>query len=155
MRYNGPANGSDAAASVAVSPDSSKVFVTGKSPGTTSFDDYATVGYNAATGAPLWTRRYNGPGNGADAAAWVTANGSKVFVTGKSRGSTTSDDYATIAYNPATGAPLWAKRHNGPGNGVDGARAVAASPDGSKVFVTGGSTGSGTFQDYGTIAYQA
>jgi hypothetical protein len=131
------------------------VFVTGKSPGLGSSDDYATIAYDAGTGASLWSRGYNGPGNGSDAAASVAANGSKVFVTGKSRGSTSSDDYATIAYSASTGAPLWARRYNGPGNGVDGARAVAASLDGSKVFVAGNSTGSGTFLDYATIAYQA
>ena len=63
-RYNGPGNGNDTANSMAVSPGGSRVFVTGASQGARSGQDYATVAYRAATGARLWTARYNGPGNG-------------------------------------------------------------------------------------------
>src|SRR6266849_1515050 len=65
-RYNGPGNGDDIAASVAVSPDESTVFVTGSSAGVTSGADYATVAYNAASGAQPWASRYSGPGRGDD-----------------------------------------------------------------------------------------
>ena len=87
-RYNGPGNGDDAASSVAVSPGGSRVFVTGVSQGTRSGPDYATVAYSAATGARLWATRYNGPGNGDDAASSVAVSpgGSRVFVTGVSQG---------------------------------------------------------------------
>jgi hypothetical protein len=60
-RYHGPGNGSDAASSVAVSPSGRTVFVTGGSAGATSANDYATVAYNAATGAQEWAARYHGP----------------------------------------------------------------------------------------------
>ena len=88
QRYNGPGNGNDAASSVAVSPGGSRVFVTGASQGTRSGPDYATVAYSAATGARLWVQRYNGPGNGNDAASSVAVSpgGSRVFVTGASQG---------------------------------------------------------------------
>jgi hypothetical protein len=61
---------------------------------------YATVAYNAATGARLWVRRYNGPANGADGAVSVAVSltTGSVFVTGHSQG-TTGPDYATIAYS--------------------------------------------------------
>ena len=72
--YNGPGNGFDAASSVAVSPGGSRVFVTGESQGTRSGLDYATVAYSAATGARLWAARYNGPGNGNDAASSVAVS---------------------------------------------------------------------------------
>ena len=52
-RYNG-SNSIDDAVSVAASSDGKAVFVTGSSNGTTSCEDYATVGYNAVTGAQLW-----------------------------------------------------------------------------------------------------
>src|SRR5437870_4709988 len=59
-RYNGPLNDDDGARALGVSPDGTTVFVTGASIGTTNGDDYATVAYNASTGANLWLARYNG-----------------------------------------------------------------------------------------------
>ena len=44
--YNGPGSGDDDAEAVAVSPDSSSVFVTGASPGTSSGLDFATLAYS-------------------------------------------------------------------------------------------------------------
>jgi DNA-binding beta-propeller fold protein YncE len=48
---------------------------------------------------------------------------------------------------------LWVEPYDGPASLWDYAHSVALSPDGSKVFVTGGSTGSGTALDYTTIAH--
>ncbi len=138
-RYNGPGNSGDFARSVAVSPAGDKVFVTGEGPGATSRSDYATAAYSAATGARLWVSRYNGPGNGNDAATSVAVahDGTKVFVTGSSwGGSASGNDYATVAYNASTGATLWVKRYNGPANGEDEASSVV-SPGNGKVYVTG------------------
>src|SRR5439155_201224 len=128
-RYNGPANGDDAALALGVSPGGSKVFVTGYSTGSTSSYDYATVAYNASTGARLWVKRYNGPANGADAAfaLGVSPDGSKVFVTGYSNGSTSSFDYATVAHDASTGVLLWVRRYKGPGNDYDTAYALGVS----------------------------
>jgi hypothetical protein len=161
-RYNGPGSSDDLARSLAVSPSGGRVFVTGESQGAESGIDYATVAYNAATGARLWASRYNDPGNGYDSARSmaVDPNGRMVFVTGLSGGagpghSTRSarqqsgQDYATVAYNATTGAQVWVKRYNGPG--FDIANSVAVSADGRKVFVTGSSTSVG----YATVAYNA
>jgi outer membrane protein assembly factor BamB len=156
-RYDGAASGDDRANSVAVSPDGATVFVTGSSAGSTTADDYATIAYDSANGTRLWARRYNGPGNSYDYAdsLAVSPDGATVFVTGGSAGSTTGDDYATIAYDSATGTRLWAKRYNGPGNSYDYPGSLAVSPDGATVFVTGSSAGSSTGGDFATIAYDA
>jgi hypothetical protein len=118
--------------------------------------DFATVAYRAATGAPLWTRRYSGPGNGFDRAfaVAVSPDGRTVYVTGNSAGKGTGRDFATVAYRAATGARLWLKRYGGPGRGFDGARSVAVSPGGRRVFVTGASAGPASSQDFATIAYR-
>ncbi len=132
--------------------------MTGSSPGRTTGDDYATVAYSTATGRQLWVSRYNGPGNGDDIAYSVAASrdGTRVFVTGSSPGRTTGDDYATVAYSTATGRQLWVRRYSArSGPFADVANSVAASPDGTRVFVTGSSFGRGTAYDYATVAYTA
>ena len=49
--------------------------------------DYATIKYSSA-GVPLWTNRYNGPGNGDDEVCAMAVDGSNnVIVTGYSIGS--------------------------------------------------------------------
>jgi hypothetical protein len=156
-RYSGPVNGYDAARALGVSPDGSTVFVTGGSRGPGGYGyDYATLAYDASNGSKLWAARYDGPGNGAAQASelGVSPDGSTVFVTGHSKGSTTRWDYATLAYDSATGTRLWAKRY-GPPSVDDTATAIGVSPDGSAVFVTGSSRGSMTRSDYATLAYDA
>ena len=155
-RYNGPANGADQANAVAVD-SSGNVFVTGRSTGVGSRYDYATIAYSN-TGVPLWTNRYNGPGNTNDVAkaVMVDRNGN-VIVTGSSIGFASSEDYVTIAYSNA-GTPLWTNRYNGPANGSDspeGNRSLAVNPDGS-VYVAGSSDGiysADTAYDFVTIKY--
>jgi len=57
----------------------------------------------AVPGTQLWVQRYNGPGNGYDAAWSVAASptGDKVFVTGNSTilAGLKQPDYATVAYS--------------------------------------------------------
>jgi hypothetical protein len=165
-RYNGPANDRDGAEALAVDKDGS-VFVTGYSVGNGSQEDYATIKYSSG-GVPLWTNRYNGPGNFLDGANALALDASgDVFVTGGSQDGTgpLSDvfiDYATIKYS-STGVPLWTNRYNGPGNNHDTATALAVDASGD-VFVTGRSTGPGIvnepspynyapYLDYATIKY--
>jgi WD40 repeat protein len=154
-RYNGRANRWDAAASLALSRDGRRLYVTGGSRGRVSKADYATVAYSAATGKQLWVSRYNGHANGAEAGRSVTVSpdGSRVFVTGASQGKTSGYDYATVGYNAVTGVPLWTRRYNGTANDRDAAASTAVSPDGGTVYVTG--TSSGNRLDIATLAYRA
>src|SRR5262249_36940375 len=139
-------------------PHGSAVFVTGESPSAPGVVDYATVGYNAATGKRVWARRYDGTtsAGGGTAEAVAVGPGGRGVVTGFSPGSGTGFDYVTIAYSAATGAQLWLKRYNGPVSVNDVARALAVSPDGRTVFVTGASEGGlASISDYATVAYDA
>ena len=150
-RYDGPGNGGGAAIAVAVD-GSNNVIVTGTSDNGANFD-YATIKYSRA-GVPLWTNRYNGPGNGYDYIHAVVVDGSNnVIVTGEAFVSGSDYDYAVIKYSSA-GAPLWTNRYHGPGNGEDFTTALAVDA-GNNVFVTGQSTGSGSDYDYATIAYSS
>ena len=85
----------------------------------------------------------------------MSPDGAKVFVTGNSAGSTSGADYATLAYNTATGKQLWVGCYNGPGGRDDEAHSVAVSPNGATVFVTGNSAGSTSGVDYATVAYRS
>jgi DNA-binding beta-propeller fold protein YncE len=160
-RFSGPGAGEDYANSIAVTPDGSKVFVTGSSVGRSTWEDYATVAYNAKTGARLWIQKYNGAGNivipvddSANSIA-VSPDGRTAFVTGRASG---YKDYTTIAYDTQTGARRWLRRYFGPAPLGDAsaneAKDVAVSPDGTSVYVAGESDRrSGA--EYATIAYNA
>lgn len=149
-RYNGPASGSDYAYAISVD-GTGNVYVTGGSEGNGTGDDYATIKYNS-NGVQQWVARYNGPGNGADAATALALDASdNVYVTGYSNGGGSGDDYATIKYN-SNGDQQWVTRYNGPGNSWDYASDIAVDGFGN-VYVTGDSWGSGTGEDYATVMY--
>jgi DNA-binding beta-propeller fold protein YncE len=157
--YSGPAGGGfDAACALAVSPDGSTVVVTGESAGDTTDADYATVAYDASTGDQLWASRYNGPANDRDVphSVQVSPDGTQVFVTGESRKSRAGVlyfDYATIAYDLATGTQQWVQRFDGPVKGDDSGYAVGVTPDGGTVFATGLSVGTTGTSEIATVAY--
>lgn len=84
------------------------VYVTGRSLNPNSSFDYATLKYNSSL-QQQWVTRYNGLGNGEDAALSVAvdANGN-VYVTGRSVGDNNNQSYdiATIKYN-SSGLQQW------------------------------------------------
>src|SRR4030095_2688900 len=97
-RYNGPGNGVDWATGMVID-GSGNVYVTGESPGSDGFPDYATIQYDNS-GQHAWSARYNGTGNGDDGAAGIAIDGSgNVYVTGGSAAPDGGFDYATIKYN--------------------------------------------------------
>ena len=155
-RYSGPGNGNDDAYAMAVSQDGSTVFVTGDSVGSGGDYDYATLAYDAATGAQRWVARYDSPVGFSDFghALALSPDGATVFVTGTGVDAQGDTEYATVAYDAATGVQHWEASYDGPVGG-DGAFLVAVSPDGGSVFVSGESVGSGTSNDYATLAYDA
>jgi len=143
--------------SVAVTPDGHVVFVIKPIHTSGGTWDFSTAAFDAATGRQLWARRYNGRANGDDrpAALAVSPGGGGVFVTGTSQGRTSGRDYATVAYAAATGKQLWVSRYNGHGHGADIAVAIAVSPRGGAVFVTGTSSGRSSGSDFASVAYAA
>src|SRR5262245_31977880 len=155
-RYDGAANNSNDRARAIAVDSSGNVIVTGYSitnAANGDYGDYATIAYSNS-GVPLWTNRYNGPGNAGDVANAIAVDpDGNVFVTGFSRSSRDqfTDDYAAVAYS-RTGDLLWINRYNRPGNSSDIAYAIALDSDGN-VFVTGSSLSNATNADYTTIKY--
>jgi uncharacterized delta-60 repeat protein len=146
--YAGPANGWDSPGAI-VLDSSGNVYVSGESYNGTDAD-YATIKYDP-NGNQKWVVFYNGPGNSNDYAIALALDISgNIYVTGESVGSDTSEDYATVKYDP-NGNQKWVIRYNGQGNNTDYARAVTLDSLGN-VYVTGESLGD-TDTDYATIKY--
>jgi uncharacterized delta-60 repeat protein len=143
----------DYATAIAVDA-SANVYVTGYSYGFGTGYDYVTVKYSTR-GIQKWVERFNGPGTSDDFAYAIEVDPSgNVIVTGDAffeidHGS----DYGTVKYSPS-GVLQWVRRHDGPGNAVDIAYALAVDETGN-VYVTGSSRGSDLVDDFGTVKYNA
>ncbi len=147
--FNGAANKSDIPTAMAVDT-SGNVYVTGSSSNGANLD-YATVKYNSA-GVIQFTAIYNGSGNGDDIPSSLAVDQlGNVFVTGKSAGTGSGNDFTTIKYNPS-GAQQWVQRFNGDANLNDDGVSVAIDKAGS-IYVAGTSAGTGTGKDFTTIKY--
>lgn len=151
-RYNGSANKDDLASAIAVDTNGN-VVVTGKSKNASDKFQYATVKYNNA-GNQLWLRTYVGSAASEDNATAVAVDATgNVYVTGKSKGTLTAFDYATIKYAPA-GTQLWASRYSGDLLKDDNASKVVVDVAGN-VYVTGDSEGLLGSVDYATVKYNS
>ena len=148
-RYNGPGNGYDSAAAIAV--DKGDVYVTGTSFGSGTDNDYATIKYDAA-GAQQWAARYNGTGNRYDQGSAIAVDSAgNVHVAGSSIGARTDNDYATVMYDPA-GTQEWVARYNGLGNNSDVVSGMAIDGSGN-TYVTGFTLNTPADSDCATIKY--
>jgi len=148
-QYNGPANGSDYPTAM-VLKGNTELYVTGASADTML--DYLTIRYVPTTGDTTWISRYNGPDNLNDIArAMVVRTSSEIYITGGSQDSLTGYDYATILLN-GSGEVEWASRYNGSANGDDQANSISLQSN-SRVFVTGRSLQTGSFNDIVTVRY--
>jgi PQQ-like domain len=132
------------ATDVGMSPDGSKVFVTGYGGLSDGSSTYGTgiLAYDALAGTELWARHnddirvFDG-----DIAIplGVSPDGSKVFVLSNDCDSPCPrKPFVTVAHDVATGDRLWESRYDGGGRGF--ANDLGVSPDGSAVFVTGQET---------------
>ena len=137
--YNGP-GGIDYGCCSALSLDGSTLYVTGASETPGRGLGWATVAYDAATGARRWVARLNRPTRAQEVPHAIQVGPDGIFVTG-----TISGDFRTVAYD-TEGRRLWTSR---------GAGAIVVSPDGRRVFITGTRTAGRGSDDLMTRAYRA
>ncbi len=150
--YDGPGNSADRANDIAIGP-TGNIYVTGMSTGASTGNDVCTVAYDC-DGNILWSARYDGPGGWADEAYAITTDlAGNIYVTGTSHSIIKQYDYLTIAYD-SMGNKLWVARYNGPANHHDRTFAIANDSSGY-IYITGGSHGIGTGDDYATIKYDS
>jgi hypothetical protein len=74
-----------------------EAYVTGQSAGATGHPEFTTIKYNSL-GSRQWVERYVGPGHSSDIPVALTLTGGGVVITGRSIGSGTAQDWATIDY---------------------------------------------------------
>ena len=156
-RFDGPGADYDEPQAMALSADGTMVVVTGQSTSRSTWRDYVTVAYDAATGDQLWGARYRGFDSRNDdipRAVVIAPDGSTVFVTGYSQG-TNGNDVATIAYDAATGFSKWIRRFDGPAHLDDSGNALAVSSDGAALYVAGSIGTDTASDDYLMVALDA
>jgi hypothetical protein len=133
--------------------DKENVFVTGWSrPPQESVYYFVTIGYTSS-GAAMWTNRYSGTAGGISDPNKIIYDSAAghLYVTGRSTGTGTGLDYATVAYS-STGDALWTNRYDGPGHDNDESLGIASDLETGNVYVTGYSFGGSGF-DCATICY--
>lgn len=154
-RYSAPENTHAKAADLSLD-ELGNVYVTGTRSSSGASNDYATVKYDQ-NGNQLWARIYDAdlaypPGDYANA---IAVNGvGNAYVTGWSRTSETSFDYATVKYDP-DGNELWVARYHWGSDNWESAYDVAVDGFGN-AYVTGYAEAiEGGQDDYLTVKYDS
>jgi len=130
MRYDGPDQSVDIANSLSLDP-AGNIYITGKSYGESTGDDFLAVKY-APDGQELDVLRYDDRHD--EALAGGVDQQGNLCMTGRS-----GLDFATVKYGPE-GNQLWVRGYNGPSNAYDIPTSMALDGLGH-VYVTGRSDG--------------
>jgi len=123
--YNGVGNGSNVPKKNAVDKFGN-IIIVGRSENSSFNDDFITLKYNPS-GNLMWSKRYNGIGNGDDAiVATVLDDSNNIYVTGYSQEGVAFGGYnwVTIKYFP-NGDIAWKRSFNWIANGTDEPFAMA------------------------------
>lgn len=103
--------------------------------------EFGTDSLDPATGALRWSQRYSGQTGGNNGAFGLATNrdGTRVFVAGQASGPAPqcAVSIATVAYDGTTGAQVWSDYQPPLAGTAPQGFAVAAAPDGSRVYVAG------------------
>ena len=179
QRYHGHQRGDDGwSNSMAIAPDNGTVLINGRSscmdnPATPEAEPgNATIAYDALTGDELWTACFEDCLSYGDFGAQVDVSGDSMtaIVTGTHQNPDTGYDYAIMAFDMDTGERMWLRHYDNnlydpdafpqvpifrdTDPTLDSPRAIAVSPDGIAVYVTGISRGHYGLVDYVTVVYE-
>ncbi|GAB4300355.1 MAG: hypothetical protein Fur0034_12980 [Desulfuromonadia bacterium] len=160
-RYNAPDDLEDTATAIAVGPDGSPV-VTGSSLSSAGGFDYLTLKLDRATGAVLWSDRYDSPDNELDKGTCVAVDSvNNPVVSGFSSryfdpaGRNINSIY-TLKYLSTGPPPAWSVQYNGPGGIDDRAVAIATATDASNnVYVLGYGKNAANNEDVYLVKYSS
>ena len=99
--FDGGKQGHDSVAAVAVD-SAGTVYITGSSPGADNYGKYTTIAYDSG-GNQLWFERYDGSAQYASdiPVAMAVSDDGNVYVTGRSYGTSSDEDYGTVKYSQA------------------------------------------------------
>lgn len=116
-----------------------------------------TIAYDARTGAQKWVARLGAADGGAlgwfpNGARSLAADATSVYLTTASPAGTGSR-IVTVGYDAATGTRRWLARYGPSGAGNAMGAAVAVSPDGATLVMTGMSESAATRTDSVTVGY--
>ncbi|HLX11427.1 MAG TPA: SBBP repeat-containing protein, partial [Bacteroidota bacterium] len=148
---SGIPSANDQATDLAIDSHDGSVYVAGSSYSATTGFDILIVKFTSG-GDTIWTRRFNGRGNGDDYTAAIGVDSSgNVIVVGSSAAVDTTDDFVTLKYSPA-GILLWTRYYDGPINEYDDPADLVID-NANNIYVTGSSEGRDTLDEYATIEY--
>jgi hypothetical protein len=133
-------SGASVDAAMGATADASGAYVAGTIGSATNGADASLV--KVAGGVQKWVKRYDGPAHKDDWVYKVVKRGTAVYAAGWSTNANGKTDILLIKRSASSGAPLWAKRYDGPVHGNDGALALGVDKNGN-VTVAGNSQGSG------------
>jgi hypothetical protein len=157
-RFDGAGAAEDTGHGLALSPDGARLYVAGSTvPATTRHSDALLLAYDTASGDLAWSATYDGPDHGGEDLFAVAATSDGVYATGYSFRAPFGLAGITLGFEADTGAARWSDRYAFAEETSSGGNAIAASPDGTRVTMTGSSDHGFDFgdemRDYLTITY--
>lgn len=154
VQYNGAGNGTDMAADLLV--DANGVFLVGTTyKNGTNNQDAIIFKYNTS-GTQQWVKTYNGTGSSYDGFTSLCTDGTYIYTSGGSFGSTANSDYIVNSYRISDGNQMWVSRYNSTYDLHDLPNKITYNPTFGityRITVSGGMQYTSTNWKFGTVTY--
>jgi hypothetical protein len=144
-RYDAASGNNATGLAIAVSPNGKTVYTTGFGGVGPNHSEVVSFAYDAATGADVWAAHddYGNSNANVGRSIAISRGGSRIYVSGEEdqQAISQTSNYGVIAYEAGTGTPLWHVIYAAPNSGYNAPFGIALSPDGTRLAVTGRSSG--------------